>query len=68
MEMGTKGLWAICCFQFQKKNLLIFTEVDNRGRSTEKVFLQISQNSQENTCAHKCFPVNFAKILRTCPL
>ena len=45
----------------------------------EKVFLEISQNSQENTCAsafflkklllkkrlsHKCFPVNFAKFLR----
>ena len=54
----------------------------------ENVFLEISQNSQENTCArdsfliklqalglkpatllksfwHKCFPVNFAKFLRT---
>ena len=38
--------------------------------------LEISQNSQENTCSihlflikrklwHKCFPVNFAKFLRT---
>ena len=44
--------------------------------SVKKVFLEISQNSQENTCArvsfilkerlwHKCFPVNFAKFLRT---
>ena len=46
----------------------------------KKVFLKISQNSQENTCArkrlrpatllkkrpwHRCFPVNFVKILRT---
>ena len=52
----------------------------------KKVFLEISQNSQENTCArvsfliklqappatllkkrlwHRCFPVNFAKVLRT---
>ena len=52
----------------------------------EKVFLKISQNSLENTCAslffnkvaglrpttlfkkrlsHRCFPVNFAKFLRT---
>ena len=42
----------------------------------KKEFLEISQNSQENTCArvsfilkerlwHKCFPVNFAKFLRT---
>ena len=47
--------------------------------SVEKVFLEISQSSQENTCArisfliklrkkslwHICFPVNFAKFLRT---
>ena len=47
----------------------------------KKGFLKISQNSQENTCArisvlikvsvlkkrlcHRCFPVNFAKFLRT---
>ena len=48
----------------------------------KSVFLKISQNSQENTCArvcsrfqpatllkkrlwHRCFPVNFAKLLRT---
>ena len=53
--------------------------------TVRKVFLEISQNSQENTCArfsfliklqtpatllkkrlwHRCFPVNFAKFLRT---
>ena len=42
--------------------------------SVKKVFLEISQNSQENTCArdfikkslwHRCFPVNFVKSLRT---
>ena len=43
--------------------------------SAEKAFLEISQNSQENACArvsflkkilwHRCFPVNFAKFLRT---
>ena len=42
--------------------------------SVKKVFLEILQNSQENTCArdsfseilwHRCFPVNFAKFLRT---
>ena len=54
--------------------------------SVKKVFLESSQNSQENTCArvsfliklqeapatllkkrlwHRCFPVNFAKFLRT---
>ena len=46
----------------------------------KKVFIEISQNSQENTCArarpqasnllkkklcYRCFPVNFAKFLRT---
>ena len=44
----------------------------------EKVFLGISQNSQENSCTrvsfliklkkrllHRCFPVNFVKFLRT---
>ena len=51
--------------------------------SVKKLFLKLSQNSQENTCArlqawglrtatllkkrllHRCFPVNFAKFLRT---
>ena len=51
--------------------------------SVKKLFLKISQNSQENTCARvssliklqpyvikketlaRCFPVNFAKFLRT---
>ena len=41
----------------------------------KKGVLEISQNSQEKTCTrvtllkkrlwHKCFPVNFAKFLRT---
>ena len=42
----------------------------------KKLFLETSQNSQENTCAspatllkmrlwHKCFPVKFEKFLRT---
>ena len=43
--------------------------------SVKKLFLKISQNSLENTCArvsflnkrlwHRCFPVSFANILRT---
>ena len=48
-----------------------------RSCSVKKLFLEILQNSQENTCArapatlwkkrlwHNCFPVNFAKFLRT---
>ena len=56
------------------------TEAVAQRCSVKKVFLEISQNSQENTCAtvslrsapllqkrlwHKRFPVNFAKFLRT---
>ena len=36
--------------------------------SVKKVFLEVSQNSQENTCGrvwHRCFLVNFVKFLRT---
>ena len=49
--------------------------------SVKKMFLEIKQNSQENTCVrvsfliklqtsalkfwHRCFPMNFAKFLRT---
>ena len=52
-------------------------EAVNQSCSVKKVFLEISQNSQENTCArvyfliklqatgNRCFPVNFAKFLRT---
>ena len=56
----------------------IYTEAVVRC-SVKKVFLQITQNSQENTCTRVsfliklqkkrlwrwCFPVNFAKFLRT---
>ena len=61
------------------------TEAVTGGVLWQKVFLEISQNSQENPCAslfsiklrasglqlekkrpwHRCFPVNFAKFLRT---
>ena len=54
----------------------------HQGCPMKEVFLKISQNSQENTCArvsfliklldllknrlwHSCFPVDFAKFLRT---
>ena len=48
----------------------------DRSSLLKKVFFKILQYSQENTCAsaatllkkrlwHKCFPVNFAKFLRT---
>ena len=52
----------------------------SRGCSVKKLFLEILQNSQENTCTivflrpatlltkrlwHRCFPVNFVKLLST---
>ena len=57
-----------------------FTKIINieavvRRCSVKKLFLEISQKSQENTCArvpflikrlwHRSFPVNFAKLSRT---
>ena len=56
----------------------IYTEAVAQRCSVKQVFLEISQNLQENTCArvtflikltkrlwHRFFPVNFAKFLRT---
>ena len=51
--------------------LKAFTEAATGGGSIKKVFLKVSQNSQENACARASFliklqaPVNFAKFLRT---
>ena len=54
------------------------TEAVAQRCSVKKDFLKVLQNSQENTCTrlkpstllkkrlwHRCFPVNFAKFLRT---
>ena len=71
---------------FSKTNFCRVAEVANGGVFLKKMFLKISQNSQENSCTrvsfllklqasgstllkkrlwHRCFPVNFAKCLRT---
>ena len=55
-----------------------WTEAATRGVLWKKVLLEISQNSQDNTCArvsfksllkkglwHRCFPVNSVKFVRT---
>ena len=64
------------------KNIIKMSKAVFQRYFVKKVFIEISQNSQENTCArvssglrpatllkkrlwHKCFPVNFAKVLRT---
>ena len=42
------------------------TKAATRGILFEKVFLEISQSSQENTCGklwRRCLPVNFAKFM-----
>ena len=55
---------------------MVVSEAATGGVLLKKMFLKISQNSKENTCAsvsflikkglwHRCFPVNFAKYLRT---
>ena len=49
------------------------TEAVVQRCSVKKVFLEISQKSQENTCPkvsdkrlwHRCFPVNLVMFLRT---
>ena len=41
------------------------SEAVDRRCSVKEVFLEISQNSQENTFARVSFSVNFAKFLRT---
>ena len=46
---------------FQTNILFLCPEAVARRCSVKKLFLKISQNSQENGC----FPVNFAKFLRT---
>ena len=56
------------------KNL--YSETVAQRCSVKKVFSELLQNSQENTCArasflikkrlwYRCFPVNFAKFIRT---
>ena len=60
-------------FHKNKIFLLVRQEAVAMRCSVKKVFLEISQNSQENTCAkvsllkrrfwHRCFPVNFVKFL-----
>ena len=69
----------------RKFQTILKTEAVVRRCSVKKMFLEISQNSQENTCVrvsfliklqawgpllkkrpwHRCFPVDFAKSLRT---
>ena len=71
---------AICQVTAQNNTISPqLSEAVARWCSVKKVFLEISQNSRENTCArvsfliklqkkrlcHSCFPVNSAELLRT---
>ena len=64
--------WHFCSECYHKDAKYIYLEAATRGVPCTKVFLEISQNSQENTCARisfliklRAFPVNFVKFLRT---
>ena len=52
----------------EETSIMIYHRSSHRGCSIKKMFLKISQNSQENTCARvsffSFFPVNFAKFFR----
>ena len=52
----------LICNELQDASLKVSEAVAQRC-SVKQVFLEISQNSQESTCARA--PVNFAKFLRT---
>ena len=59
-------------FTLARVESVLLKEAVARIRSVKKVFLEISQNSQENSATlfkkrlwHRCFPVNFMKFLRT---
>ena len=75
-----RTLLNVCNESFCKESqpFCIFTkssEAVAQRCSVKKMFLELSQNSQENNCARvsfsiklqtsACFPVNFAKFLRT---
>ena len=76
---GTFFLYIYNCIAATQisRNNCIFSEAATGGVLWIKVFLEISQNSQENTCVsflikllrkrlwHRRFSVNFAKFLRT---
>ena len=77
---GMTPFHSVCLSNFQSVLMSCSKAVDQRC-SVKKVFLEFSQNSQEkhlcqslfNKVAgllktrieHRCFPVNFAKFLRT---
>ena len=76
-SQNTSGVYFCPSIIVQKK----CPEAVTRRCSVKKVFLDILQNSQENSCArvsfliklqvsglqlwHRCFPLNFTKFLRT---
>ena len=59
----TKSVYIIFC----QYNFIHLSEAAARGVLWKNMFLEISQNLQENTWGlwHRCFPVNFVKFLRT---
>ena len=73
---NTKTPMGLCINGAKFSKYLFSPEAAISGVLWKKVFLEISQYSQENASAivsfsikkrlqHRCFPVNFAKFLRT---
>ena len=57
--MGTpfpKSTCIVLCLYFFALDMINYAEVATGGVLQEKVFLEISQNSQENTCARGLRP------------
>ena len=50
-----------CSSRCNKKRNIRWSEAATRGVLWKKVFLEISQNSQENTCARVSFLIKFIK-------
>ena len=74
MDLCARKYFIVICIVIQNAILVVQRRIDSsshRRFSIKKVFLQISQNSQENTCASISplrdsitgFPVNFLKFV-----
>ena len=75
LDLWARKYFIVICIVIENAILVIQRCIDrssHRRFSIKKVFLQISQNSQENTCArnlffkrlyYRFFPVNFLKFI-----
>ena len=61
-EWPDRGYFSLKTFYIKKK--ILTAEAVVWGRSIKKVFLEISQNLQENTCARESFFIKKKRHLR----